>query len=117
MAKTFQSFAAFWPYYLREHADARTRGFHYVGTTLGMALLLAFLATLDWRLLIAAPIAGYAFAWIAHAFIERNRPATFTHPLWSLMGDYRMLWCWATGRLPAELARAGVAPAGAPVRP
>ena len=105
MAEEFRSFAAFWPHYLREHRDPRTRGLHYLGTSLGVLLLAGFLATGDWRLLIGAPIAGYAFAWFAHAFIEHNRPATFTHPLWSLIGDFRMLWCWATGRLRTELAR------------
>jgi hypothetical protein len=100
-----RSFTEFWPYYLSEHRHPRTRAVHYVGTTLGVLLLLCFLATGDWRMLVAAPIAGYGFAWFAHAFIERNRPATFTHPLWSFYGDFYMLWCWATGRLAAELQR------------
>lgn len=105
MAEDFQSFAEFWPFYLREHHRPFTRLLHYVGTTLGVILLLGFLATGDWRLLTGAPIAGYAFAWFAHAFIERNRPATFAHPLWSFQGDFYMLYCWATGRLAAELDR------------
>jgi len=54
------------------------------------------------------PVTGYFFAWVSHAFIERNKPATFTYPLWSLIGDYRMFWLWVTGRLDAELAKAGV---------
>jgi len=106
MAEEFQSFAAFWPHYLREHRDPRTRLLHYIGTALGVLLLLGFLVTGSGWVLIGAPIAGYAFAWFAHAFIERNRPATFTHPLWSFYGDFYMLWCWTTGRLAAELARA-----------
>jgi hypothetical protein len=106
MATGFSSFAAFWPYYLREHGRPGTRALHYLGTSLGVLLLLGFLAGGGWRLLVAAPIAGYGFAWLAHAAIERNRPATFTHPLWSLMGDFSMLYCWATGRLRAEIERA-----------
>ncbi len=106
MAEEFSSFAEFWPYYLGEHSRKATRGLHYLGTSLGVLLLLAFLVSGDWRLLLAAPIAGYAFAWLAHAAIERNRPATFRHPLWSLMGDFYMLYCWATGRLGAEIERA-----------
>lgn len=54
------------------------------------------------------PIAGYAFAWIAHFTVERNRPATFRFPLWSLYADFRMWACWVTGRMPAELRRAGI---------
>ena len=106
MAEAPRSFGEFWPHYLREHRDPRTRGIHYLGTTLGVLLLLGFLAGGDWRLLLAAPIAGYAFAWFAHAVIERNWPATFTHPLWSFYADVYILWCWATGRLAGELDRA-----------
>lgn len=105
MADDFRSFAEFWPYYLNEHRRPLTRSLHYFGTTLGVLLLAGFLVTGDWRLLLAAPVAGYAFAWFAHAYVERNRPATFTHPLWSFRGDFHMLFCWATGRLGAELRR------------
>lgn len=106
MATQFRSFAEFWPFYLREHGDPRTRALHYFGTSLALLLLIGFIASGDWRLLAGAPVAGYAFAWFAHGFVEHNKPATFTHPLWSLFGDFYMLYCWITGRLGAELARA-----------
>ena len=106
MAPRFRNFAEFWPFYLREHSLPRTRALHYVGTSLAILLLLGFLWSGDWHFLACAPVAGYAFAWFAHAFIERNKPATFTHPLWSLIGDFYMLFCWATGRLAPELERA-----------
>ena len=100
------TYAEFWPYYLRAHSDRRTRAAHYMGTSLGLLLLLGALATGDWRLLVAAPLVGYAFAWIGHFGFEGNKPATFGHPLWSLYSDFRMLSLWATGRLEAELRRA-----------
>ena len=106
----FKSFGAFWPHYLREHSRPTTRRLHYAGTGLVLALAGAALASGDWRLFAAVPLAGYGFAWFSHAAVERNRPATFTYPLWSLAADFRMAWLWTTGRLDSELADAGVLP-------
>ncbi len=106
MSERIGSYAEFWPYYLRAHRDARTRAVHYAGTTAGIVLLLVALATRDWRFLVAAPVAGYALAWLAHGAFEGNRPATFGHPFWSLWSDLRMLALWASGRLAPELEKA-----------
>jgi hypothetical protein len=106
----YKSFADFWPFYLREHSKPRTRALHYAGTSLVVLIAGAAVATGNWRLLIAMPIAGYAFAWASHAAVERNRPATFTYPLWSLRADFRMWWLWLTGRIGRELEAAGVTP-------
>lgn len=108
MARTYTTFAEFWPFYLREHSKSRTRALHYVGTTLVVALAILALATANWWVLIALPVAGYFFAWIAHFGVEKNRPATFTYPAWSLKADFKMWWLWLTGRLGPELDRAGV---------
>jgi hypothetical protein len=105
-----KSFAEFWPFYLREHAKPATRALHYAGTTLVVAIAILALFTGNLWLLIAMPVAGYAFAWGSHAAVERNKPATFTYPAWSLAADFKMWACWLTGRLGRELEAAGVRP-------
>lgn len=104
----FTSFAEFWPFYLQEHSRPQTRALHYLGTTLVVAL--AIYALVTGRLIWAAamPVAGYFFAWLAHFTVEKNRPATFTYPLWSLIADFRMWGLWITGRLKPHLERAGI---------
>jgi hypothetical protein len=108
MKERSPTFADFWPRYLREHGRPQTRAIHYAGTGLALALLAAAAWTGDLRLIAAAVVAGYLFAWIAHAFVERNRPATFTHPWWSLVSDFRMFGLWTIGRLGRHLRDAGV---------
>lgn len=106
----YTTFEEFWPHYLREHSRPDTRAFHYVGTSLVVALAATAAARRDWRLLAAIPVAGYGLAWAGHALAERNRPATFSYPQWSLRADFKMWSSWLTGRIGAELEAAGVPP-------
>ena len=108
MSETFQTYREFWPHYLREHANPKTRTLHLLGTGLATTAFVGLVATGELWLFPVALVAGYGPAWIGHFFVEKNRPATFTHPFWSLISDYRMAWAWMTGRLGAELTRAGV---------
>ena len=108
MAEQYKTFSEFWPFYLREHSRPVTRALHYFGTSLVVVLFASgFVFGKGW-LFWAMPIAGYLFAWLAHFTVERNRPATFTYPLWSLFADFRMWAFWITGRIEPELKRAGV---------
>ena len=95
----YASFREFYPFYLGEHSDVNCRRMHFAGSTLVLALIaLALLSgRLAWLWLV--PVAGYGFAWIGHFVFEKNRPATFRHPLYSLMGDWVMYWDVLRGRV------------------
>lgn len=95
----FASFSDFYPYYLAEHADPRCRRMHFVGTTLVVASLVAAIALGKFALLLLVPLFGYGFAWAGHYFYEHNRPATFRHPFYSLLGDFVMYRDMLTGRI------------------
>lgn len=101
----FASYAAFWPHYLGEHSRPATRLLHAAGTLGGLAILVAALVLERYWLLPVALVFAYGLAWIGHFRIERNRPATFRHPLWSLRADFHMIALLLAGRLDAELAR------------
>jgi hypothetical protein len=89
-AAQFATFADFYPYYLGEHADRTCRRLHFIGTSLVIATAVYVLTTQRYDLLWLLPLFGYGFAWVGHFFFEKNRPATFKHPLYSLMGDFVM---------------------------
>jgi hypothetical protein len=108
MSEGFKSFAEFWPYYLSEHAKPTTRALHFAGTGGGLLLFLLGLVSGNYWLLLAALICGYGPAWAGHFFVEKDRPATFRYPLWSLVADFRMFFFFITGRLGNELRRLGI---------
>jgi len=97
--RQFNSFSDFWPFYLGEHNKPVTRLLHCAGTLTAIASVIALVAIRKWWLFPLALVPGYALAWAAHFFVEKNRPATFRHPLWSFMGDWKMLALMLTGRL------------------
>ncbi len=101
------TYPEFWQRYLAAHADPRTRGLHYLGTVLAVAALVIAGRERDWRWLLAAPMLGYALAWLGHLAFEHNRPETFGHPVWSAVSDFRMLGLFLSGRLGVELRRVG----------
>ncbi len=100
-----RTYRQFWPIYVGVHTKRATRVIHFAGTSAAIVCLLLALLTLNAWWLLAVPIAGYGGAWFSHAFVERNKPATFTHPLWSLIADFHMYWLIWQGRMDAEVAR------------
>ncbi len=103
------SFDEFWPDYLRAHSNPTTRALHVGGTAVGLGCAALFLATGKPRWALAGLVSAYGAAWAGHALVERNVPKTFSHPVWSIRGDMRMLRLALTGELSKEVAR--VAPA------
>ena len=96
---TFASFRDFYPYYLGEHADVRCRWLHFAGSWVVLLVIALTVVTGQLLWLLLVPVAGYGFAWAGHFVFEKNRPATFRHPLYSLMGDWRMFWDILRGRV------------------
>ncbi|GAA5028819.1 membrane protein [Marivirga lumbricoides] len=98
--RKYNSFKEFYPYYLTEHQDATCRKLHFIGTGLLFAILAWVLATQTWWGLWLIPITGYGFAWVGHFFYEKNKPATFEYPLWSLASDFKLFFDILAGKQP-----------------
>ncbi len=94
----YKSFRDFYPFYIHEHSNRTCRRIHVVGSALVLVILAVAIVTRDPWWLLGMPLVGYGFAWVGHFFFEKNRPATFKYPLWSLMGDWRMFFETVTGQ-------------------
>lgn len=97
--KVFNNFTEFYPFYLHEHQNRTNKRLHFIGTTLVMLILLFVIFSSKYRFLWFCPLVGYGFAWVGHFFFENNKPATFKYPFYSLIGDFRMWWDIATGKI------------------
>lgn len=95
----FNSFKEFYPFYLSQHADLVCRRLHVLGSLLVLLALVAVVASRQWVYLLGVPFIGYAFAWVGHFVFEKNKPATFSHPIYSFMGDWVMLYQALTGKV------------------
>jgi len=94
-----KSFSEFFPFYLTEHSHAANRALHFIGSSLALGFLLAWVSTEDWVCGFLALVSGYSFAWIGHFFIEKNRPATFRYPIYSFLSDWKMYGLMLTRNL------------------
>ncbi len=100
MASEYRSFREFYPAYLAEHRNPVSRRLHFTGTLLVLGTLAFAVVTGRWLWLLAMPLFGYGLAWVGHFAFERNRPATFRHPWYSLAGDFMMFRDMLIGRVP-----------------
>jgi hypothetical protein len=107
----FRNYDEFFTFYLHEHSHPRNRLMHAAGTLLGLCtVIIPFAVGHPWYALLW-PVVAYGFAWTGHFFIEGNKPATFGHPFWSLISDFRMLGLMVTGRLEARIQQGSAASA------
>jgi hypothetical protein len=95
----YRSFSEFYPFYLSQHANPVCRRLHFVGSLLVLAILAAVIVTGYSLWLLALPVAGYGFAWVGHFGFEKNKPATFAYPIYSLMGDWVMFAQMLSGKV------------------
>lgn len=104
MTKKFNNFQEFWPFYVKEHSKSLTRKLHFIGTLSIFPIAASAVLYSAW-LFVALPISAYGFAWYAHYVVEKNRPATFIHPLWSLIADFKMFFMMCLGEMDKEVQR------------
>jgi hypothetical protein len=97
--KKYKSFSEFYPYYLSEHENKTCRLLHFLGSWLVLALIAYALASSNYLSLLGIPVIGYGFAWVGHFFYEHNKPATFTYPFYSFMGDWVMFKDILSGKI------------------
>lgn len=106
--KKFATFKEFWPEYLRLHSKPVTRAVHYFGTLGGLAMAATGIALSAPALIALAPVFIYGILFPSHPIFEKNRPATLKNPFMSVGGDFKMLFCWLTGRLRSEFEKHGL---------
>lgn len=97
--RDFNTFAEFYPFYLSQHLNRTCKILHFIGTTIVFVLVGMIIATGNYILILLLPVCGYFFAWLGHFAFEKNRPATFKYPIYSLMGDFRMYFDILSGKL------------------
>ncbi len=86
----YNSLSEFYPYYLSEHLHPVCRGLHFTGTLSLFVILFVAIYFNEYIYLWLLPVVGYGFAWMGHYFFEKNKPATFQYPFYSLASDFIM---------------------------
>ncbi len=95
----YNSFKEFYPYYLEQHQNITSRRLHFLGTCLVLIVLAYVITSENWQSLFILPLVGYIPAWVGHFFYEKNKPATFKYPIYSLLGDFKMFYEVITNKL------------------
>lgn len=104
--RKYNTFWSFYPYYLTEHARPANRALHFIGTAIVIVLAIYSIVTPNHSYFLFVPLAGYGFAWVGHFVLEKNRPATFQYPFYSLGSDFVMFWHILTGQINQKVEEA-----------
>jgi hypothetical protein len=99
------SFSEFWPEYLRAHASAPSRAFHFAGILLSLVTAAALLSCGMVFFLVLAIIPAQIGAWAGHKLSLRRDSVSAEHPDWAAFADVKMFALAVTGRLERELAK------------
>lgn len=105
MSSSINSFEAFYPFYLKQHRNKICRLLHVIGTTFVVAFACTAIYHNNPILWFFVPLSGYGFAWVGHFFFEKNKPATFKYPLWSLRSDFKMYFEILSGKLALDTSK------------
>lgn len=84
--------------YMRGHRSETSRWLHVVGMAAALGVAGRAARRRRARLLLAMPVAFFAFAWSGHFVFEKNKPVGFTDPAAAFSGDLKMIYLMATGR-------------------
>ncbi len=106
MEKKYKTFWSFYPYYLTEHSNPICRLTHYIGTSGLILVVAAAIYYSNAKILFLLPVVGYGFAWLGHFVFEKNKPATFQYPLYSLGSDFVMYFHFLTGKIDKKVEEA-----------
>lgn len=104
--KKYTTLKDFYLFYLTEHSNAANRTLHFIGTSFVIFIVFGGIFLADFRIILFIPLVGYGFAWVGHFFIEKNRPATFTYPVYSFLSDFIMFWHILTNQIDKKLEEA-----------
>jgi hypothetical protein len=100
-----KTYSEFYIFYLSEHSNKTCRLLHFIGTALVFVIAIGAVYLGESLLWFFVPVVGYGFAWVGHFYFEKNKPATFKYPLWSLASDFKMFFQILTGKIALDTSK------------
>ena len=94
------TFQEYYQHYLILHQNKWCRRLHVLGQLATILFIVFCLSVRAYWLLLVSPFIIYPFAWSGHVFFEKNKPASFTNPIWAKVCDWVMFKDILIGRIP-----------------